>query len=334
MKTNQFKFLIEQNSYIKNHFKKNPIKEHKKILIIGSNGLVGLNILSTLINFKRKFNSKIMIYCISKSPTIKNFYEKDIKFLKLDITKKKIIQKFDLVFFCAGYSSPASFTKDKNTLFISSYGLNNAFFSLKKKGKLVFFSSSEIYNGLKKNFNETQSGNTNYDDKRATYINGKKFGETLSHSKINEGNSVLILRLSLAYGAGPKVSDTRVLNDFILKALKDKKISMLDKGHSLRKYIFIGDVMIYMFKLLAQNKIGTYNICGKSKTTILNLAKIISKQTNTVLTFPNKDNSMPGAPKIVNISFEKIKKVYNFRLVSLRDGIKQTIKWYRLLLEK
>ena len=92
--------------------------------------------------------------------------------------------------------------------------------------------------------------------------------------------------------------------------------------------------MIYMFKLLAQNKIGTYNICGKSKTTILNLAKIISKQTNTVLTFPNKDNSMPGAPKIVNISFEKIKKVYNFRLVSLRDGIKQTIKWYRLLLEK
>ena len=55
----------------------------------------------------------------------------------------------------------------------------------------------------------------------------KKFGETLSHSKINEGNSVLILRLSLAYGAGPKVSDTRVLNDFILKALKDRKACLI-----------------------------------------------------------------------------------------------------------
>ncbi len=272
MKINHFNYLLDQNDYIKNHFKNNPLKNLKKILIIGSNGLVGLNILSSLINLKKKFNLQISVYCVSKSSIFKKFNEKDIKFLKLDITKNKLKQKFDLIFFCAGYSSPSSFIKDKNTLFVSSYGLNNAFHSLKKKGKLVFFSSSEIYNGLEKNY-------------------------------------------------------------FILKALKNNKIRMIDRGQSLRKYIFIGDVMIYMFKLLEKNKVGTYNISGESKTTILNLAKIISQLTNTDLFYPKRNKSMPGAPKVVNISFEKIKKVYNFRLVSLSEGLKRTIKWYKLLLK-
>ena len=333
MKINHFNYLLDQNDYIKNHFKNNPLKNLKKILIIGSNGLVGLNILSSLINLKKKFNLQISVYCVSKSSIFKKFNEKDIKFLKLDITKNKLKQKFDLIFFCAGYSSPSSFIKDKSTLFVSSYGLNNAFHSLKKKGKLVFFSSSEIYNGLEKNFNETQSGNTNFDNERAAYINGKKFGETLSYNMIKYGKSVLILRLSLAYGGGPKKNDRRVLNDFILKALKNNKIRMIDRGQSLRKYIFIGDVMIYMFKLLEKNKVGTYNISGESKTTILNLAKIISQLTNTDLFYPKRNKSMPGAPKVVNISFEKIKKVYNFRLVSLSEGLKRTIKWYKLLLK-
>ena len=44
MKINQASFLLEQNKYVINHFKK-PLKL-KKILIIGSNGLVGLNILA------------------------------------------------------------------------------------------------------------------------------------------------------------------------------------------------------------------------------------------------------------------------------------------------
>ena len=338
MRINQANLLLEQNKYVISHFKQNPLKKLKKILIIGSNGLVGLNILSTLINLKKKFNLNISIYCVSKSSIpkniLKNISRKNINFLKLDITEKKINQKFDLIFFCAGYSSPSSFIKDKKTLFISSFGLNNAFHSLKKKGKLIFFSSSEIYNGLKKDFIETKSGNINSDNDRASYINGKKFGETLSHNKINDGYSVLVIRLSLAYGAGPGLSDKRVLNDFILKALKNKKISMLDRGQSVRKYIFIGDVMIYILKLLAKDKIGIYNICGKSKITILNLAKIISQNTNANLSFPHKNFPVPGAPKTVNISFKKLKKVYKFRLVSLSDGIKQTIKWYKLLLKK
>ena len=57
MKLNFLDFLIKENDYVTSHFKKNPIKNCKKILIVGTSGLVGLNILATLINFTTKFRS-------------------------------------------------------------------------------------------------------------------------------------------------------------------------------------------------------------------------------------------------------------------------------------
>ena len=337
MKINPIEFLIDESNYVASHFRKNPIKKYKKILIIGSGGLVGLNILATILNFKKKFKLNFSVHCVSKSSSlkkfIKSFDKKKIFFSNLDITKHKINQKYDLIFFCAGYSSPQSFINDKSTLLIPSIGLNNAYKSLKKKGKLIYFSSSEIYNGLKSNFLETNSGNINYDHARASYINGKKFGETLSYNKIQNGYSVLILRLSLAYGPGPGLKDKRVLNDFILKALKTKKIKMLDSGHSIRKYIFIGDVMIYIFKLLEKDLNGTFNLSGRSTTSIFSLAKIISKKVNASFILPKKNNSVPGAPKSVNISVKKLNNVYKFKLINLINGLDKTIKWYKFLLK-
>ena len=63
------------------------------------------------------------------------------------------------------------------------HGLKNISSYLSKKGKLVYFSSSEVYNGLKNNFNENYTGNVNYDNPRAPYIVGKKFGETFCNLK-------------------------------------------------------------------------------------------------------------------------------------------------------
>ena len=331
-------YLIKENNYVTSHFKTDPIKNYKKILIIGASGLVGLNILASLLNFTKKFNSKVSIHCVSKSKSLQKFFKiknkKNLSFLNIDITKEKFSKKYDLIFFCAGYSSPNTFTQDKNTLLIPSIGLNNAFKNLKKKGKLIYFSSSEIYNGLESNFNENNSGNTNFDDARASYINGKKFGETLSFNKIKDGYSVLILRLSLAYGPGTDLNDERVLNDFILKALTKNKIKLLDQGHNIRKYIFISDVIIYLFKFIFKNKIGAFNISGKSKTSILNLAKMISKKTNVNLILPKKNHSLPGAPKSVNISIKKLDKVYKLNLLNFKSGLNKTIKWYKFLKKK
>ena len=109
---------------------------------------------------------------------------------------------------------------------------------------------------------------------------------------------------------------------------------MLDQGYNIRKYIFISDVIIYLFKLISKNKIGAFNISGKSKTSILDLAKMISKRTNANLILPKKNQPVPGAPKIVNISIKKLNKVYKLDLLNFKDGLDKTIKWYKFLLKK
>ena len=84
---------------------------------------------------------------------------------------------------------------------------------------------------------KTYTGNVNYDNARAPYIIGKKFGETFCNLKKKTGNSILILRLCLAYGPGTNLNDKRVLNELIIKSLKFKKIKLLDDGKAIRNYI-------------------------------------------------------------------------------------------------
>ena len=106
---------------------------------------------------------------------------------------------------------------------------------------------------------------------------------------------------------------------------------MLDKGQDLRKYIYIADVLVYIFKLIEKNKVGAFNITGKSNIKIIDLAKNISDKIGSKLFLPKKIKSIPGAPKNVNISFKKLNKVYKFNLTNLEKGISKTIKWYKFL---
>ncbi len=91
--------------------------------------------------------------------------------------------------------------------------------------------------------------------------------------------------------------------------------------------------MIYIFKLLEKNLNGTFNLGGRSKISIFSLAKIISKKVNANFILPKKNNSVPGAPKSVNISIKKLNNVYKFKLINLINGLDKTIKWYKFLLK-
>ena len=330
-------FLLYKNLNLIKKFKKDPVAAYNKILIVGYTGLIGINILASLLNLKKKFQTKSNIICLNNSDIshdLKKFLiNNNIKYYKKDITKNfKLNNKFDLIIFCAGYSAPFKFMRqNENTILTQSIGLKNVSTYLNKGGKLVYFSSSEIYNGLKKNFNENFSGNINYNNPRAPYIVGKKFGEAYCNLIAKKGYSVLILRLCLAYGPGVNIDDKRVLNELVFNSLKSKKIRLLDDGSAVRNYIYINDVLYYLFKLINKSKYNLYNLTGNSITTILNLAKKISKINNSKLIISKKKNGIPGAVKYVNISSKRLNKEYKNNNINLNDGIKNVISWYKLL---
>ena len=54
------------------NLRSDPLKKYRKILLVGFTGLLGINILISLINFKKKFNNKKKIVCINSGKINKN----------------------------------------------------------------------------------------------------------------------------------------------------------------------------------------------------------------------------------------------------------------------
>jgi nucleoside-diphosphate-sugar epimerase len=239
-----------------------------------------------------------------------------------------------MIIHAGGYGQPGKFMIDPmKTLKLNTTLTIKLFEKLKQNGKFLFISSSEVYSGLTKSpFSENQIGTTNTDHPRSCYIEAKRCGEAIVFSARNQGIDAKSVRLSLAYGPGTKKDDKRVINSFIGRALVEKKIDMMDDGSALRTYCYVTDAVEIMWKILLEGKENIYNVGGKSKTTIADLAKLIGKTLKVPVNIPKSNKHLSGAPDDVSLNLDKIKKEFKKTdFVSLEDGMKKTIEWQKEL---
>ena len=310
----------------------------KRILITGASGLVGnglVNFFNELI-FKDKIS--IEIYAITRHK--KKYSNKKIKSFNLNLVKTNtnFLPKFDYIFHCAGYGQPKKFLQNKiDNIFLNTSVLYDLSKKLKKNGKIFFMSSSELYSGCNKTYpNENDIGNTTPLHPRSSYIEGKRTGEVVINTLREFGINAISLRLSLLYGPGTKIDDNRVINEFIISALKKKKIKMLDSGKDIRHYIYISDAIKMIINITINCQESVYNIGGKEMTSIFEIAKLISKYTNSVLIRPHtkKNNKLKGAPSKVGVSIKRYENEFGkFKMKSFTEGLKENILWYEKMLK-
>ena len=102
-----------------------------------------------------------------------------------------------------------------STSFIASDKLNTNSLELfvnkiKKNGKFLFLSSSEIYSGLNGKIDESKVGTTNTNHPRACYIESKRGGETILNNYKNKLKfKPISIRLCLGFGPGVRKDDER-----------------------------------------------------------------------------------------------------------------------------
>jgi UDP-glucuronate decarboxylase len=337
-----FKIILDDTKKL---LKENSCKyfKNKKILILGYSGIIGQYFVGLFLNLlNTKYSPKsITLTSKNKTPSYLSFLKKikKIKIIQKDISKNKLqaFKYYDCIIFSAGYGQPSKFQNNPiETINLNTTILNNFIRKLNPKGKFLYMSSSEVYNKNKnKNLTENDIGLTNTDDPRASYIEAKKCGEVIvnTYKKFYniDGKSV---RLCLAYGPGSKKNDGRVLYQFINRSTKNKKLEVQDSGHAKRKYIYILDAIKMMLNITVFGKETTYNIAGQESVTIKTLAKKITDIFNIKLQVKNND-ALPGSPTDISLSIKRyIDEFGKINLTKIDDGLKKTIEWHKLLMNK
>jgi nucleoside-diphosphate-sugar epimerase len=321
--------------YIKNKFN---FLRNKKILITGATGILGNYFIGFFLKSTESEHSPKKITLIYKNnlPLYLRFLKKNSFFnlIKRDLTNIKNfkIKKFDYIIHLAGYGQPAKFIKEPlKNFFLNTETIKFLIKRLNKKGIFLNLSSSEVYSGLKGKIKESNIGTTNTDHPRAFYIQGKKNSEIIinyykKRFKINAKS----IRLSLAYGPGNKKNDERVLYQFIKKAIKYKKIKILNVDKTPRCYIYLKDAIIMIINIMFFGKKNIYNVGGNEKTNILDLAKKISIILKAKIIISQKKIKI-GSPKYgmlldTSLYYKEFKKI---KLTNLNDGLQKTIKWQK-----
>ena len=197
----------------------------KKILILGSEGQVGLYLKSYLKSKKydvmgfdiveknnqdlRKFNNKLLISKIKKSDFI--------YFLAFDVGGSRYLKKYQNTF---------EFLSNNIRI------MENTFTLVKKFKKPFLFASSQMSNMTYSNYGIL-----------------KNLGE--KYSQILDG---LVVKFWNVYGIEHDLNKSHVITDFILKGIKKKKINMLTDGQEVRDFLYAEDCCIGLEKIMLKYK--------------------------------------------------------------------------------
>jgi nucleoside-diphosphate-sugar epimerase len=310
----------------------------KEILITGASGSVGTYFASALEEIQKNGEGPSKIFLSSKTGEFQFVTALTTEIIAGDLSSSKLLNSLpevDIIIHAAGYGQPQKFLEDP----LLTINLNTAVTlelvnKVRTSGKFLFISSSEVYSGLNNPpFKEDQIGTTNTNHLRSAYIESKRTGEAIT-SNINKRKriSAKSTRLSLAYGPGTKLGDSKVINSFIHQAISSSKISLKDAGNAWRTYCYISDAIEMCFRVLDRGTDDIYNVAGNSRVKIIELAKLISELTGCELDIPESDDhSLSGAPDDVWLDLSKtLSLAKKLDFISLHEGLRRTLEWQKL----
>lgn len=149
---------------------------------------------------------------------------------------------------------------------------------------------------------------------------------------LESGNSVSF-RLATVFGVSPRMRTDLLVNDFVLRAVRDKFVVIFE-GHFKRNYLHIRDVarvFLHGIKNFEKMKGGPYNV-GLSDANLskLQLCQVIKKRIPDFTFMESPIGEDPDKRDYV-VSNEKIEKTGFKPKYSLDFGIQELIKAYTIL---
>ncbi|MCX5693840.1 MAG: SDR family oxidoreductase [Candidatus Omnitrophica bacterium] len=304
------------------------------VLITGGAGFIGSHLCKKLLNNGYK------VICLDNFITGRRDnlapFAKDSNF-QLEICNVfgyiDIPGKIDYVLHSASLPSPKDYLNFPiQTLKVGSLGTHNALgVAKKKKAVFMLFSTSEVYGDpLEHPQKENYWGHVNPVGLRGCYDESKRFAEaiTMAYHRVHKLNTK-IARIFNTYGPGMRHNDGRVVPNFINQALTGRALTVYGNGRQTRSFCYIDDVVEGVLRLMLSKENFPVNLGNPNEFTMLQLVKLIIKLTGSksriVFKGLPQDDPRQRQPDIA-----KAKRLLGWKpAVSLEDGLKRTISWFR-----
>ena len=243
----------------------------------------------------------------------------------------------DVVLHFASPASPEDYLEMPiQTLKVGSLGTHNALgLAMAKKARFVLASTSEVYGDPLTNPQaEEYWGNVNPVGPRGVYDEAKRFAEamTMAYRRYHAVDT-RIVRIFNTYGPRMRISDGRVVSNFIVQALKGEPLTVYGDGGQTRSFAYVTDTIEAIMRLteaVSSDGIGMpINIGNPIEHTVMELARRILKLTGSPSEFVAK--KLPeDDPKIRCPNIGRAREHLDWEpRVDMEQGLGLTIDYFR-----
>jgi UDP-glucuronate decarboxylase len=241
----------------------------------------------------------------------------------------------DRIFNFACPASPVHYQHDPvQTTKTSVHGAINMLGLAKRiRARILQASTSEVYGDPEVHpQQESYWGRVNPIGPRSCYDEGKRCAETLFFDYWRQCQlQIKVVRIFNTYGPRMRPDDGRVVSNFIVQALRGQAITVYGDGQQTRSFCYVDDLIDGVVKMMdsAAEFIGPVNIGNPAECTMLALAETIIQLTGSrsKLAFERLPEDDPRQRQ-PDIQLARAKLGWEPQ-VSLHDGLKQTIEYFR-----
>ncbi len=323
-----------------------------KIIVTGGLGFIGSNFIKYIINKKEvcsilNIDTKLKYYGAANLNNAKSF-QNNIKYKfedfwletldsPIEIKRFKNILKENyithIVHFAAESHVDNSISEPRRFIQSNILGTFNLLEIIRDFPKIRFhhISTDEVYGSLGEEgkFTETTAYAPN-----SPYSASKAASDMLVRV-YNHTFKSLITISNCSNNYGPNQHNEKFIPVVINSILNNKKIPVYGNGKNIRDWIFVDDHCEAVWSILNNGKIGeTYNVggnCEKTNLEIINdICEVLNINPQDYISFVEDRKGHDFRYAIDNT---KINKELNwYPITSFKDGLKQTIDFYKNLL--
>ncbi len=309
-----------------------------RVLVTGGAGFLGSHLCDRLLEGGHEVVALDNLFTGSKRNIEHLMGRRDFEFVRHDVVQP-IMLEVDWIFNLACPASPVHYQYNPvKTVKTSVMGTLNMLGMAKRvQARLLQASTSEIYGDPTEHpQREPYWGNVNPIGLRSCYDEGKRVAETLMMDYHRQnGVDTRIARIFNTYGTRMAVGDGRVVSNFIVGALRNEPLTIYGDGSQTRSFCYVSDLIDGLVRLMEYDGEGRHepvNLGNPDEFSISELVACLSEVTGRELRTQQaplpKDDPRQRCP---DISRARERLGWSPQ-VDLRDGLRETIKYFEKVL--